>query len=148
MRKRVRDFNEEAVNFRWRVADSESTATYICLREAPVLTVIVGAKCKDEIALVADRKLTDFSGGPPQFREKVFGDFAHILIGYTGKESTFDLFRKYIVGENVLTRQSSDPYTFDNVIPKASSLVERFNLLVKKREYQIELLVAPHKGKN
>jgi len=58
------------------------------------LTVVIGAKCSDGIAMIADKKLTDLSGGDPQFRNKIRGDLGHILMGYTGSEGMFDIFRK------------------------------------------------------
>jgi hypothetical protein len=71
---------------------------YICLREPPVLTVVIGAVCSDGIAMIADKKLTDLLGGDPQFRDKILGDLGHILMGYTGLECMFDIFRKSVVG--------------------------------------------------
>jgi 20S proteasome alpha/beta subunit len=73
---------------------------YYSLSEPPLLTMITGAKCTDGIVLVADRKFTDYSSGSPQFCQKIFGDIEHILIGYTGWERTFDIFRKYMVNGN------------------------------------------------
>jgi 20S proteasome alpha/beta subunit len=71
---------------------------YYCLREPPLLTVIMGAKCIDGIILVADKKMTHEDGGF-EYHDKIFGDLLHILMGYTGWERTFDVFRKYIVGD-------------------------------------------------
>jgi hypothetical protein len=61
-----------------------NTSIYHCLREPPMLTVCIGAKCSDGPVLIADRKLTDTYGGQPQFRRKIFGDIEHVLTAYAG----------------------------------------------------------------
>ena len=68
----------------------ENKAIYNCLSEAPLLTVILGAKCSCGIVMVADRKCTDLLGGKPEFGMKIFGDLGHVIIGYTGRERMFD----------------------------------------------------------
>ena len=77
---------------------------YVSLNEAPLVTVIIGAKCKDGVVLVTDKKLTDiFDRIPPEFTNKLSGDIRHFLMGYTGLHEIFDIFRKAIVGDWVLT---------------------------------------------
>jgi hypothetical protein len=49
----------------------ENKAIYYCLGEAPLLTVIAGAKCFDGIVMVADRRFTDLIGGIPTFGMKI-----------------------------------------------------------------------------
>lgn len=44
---------------------------YCCFSQAPPLTVIVGAKCSDGIALVADRKLTNIFDESVRYDNKV-----------------------------------------------------------------------------
>lgn len=51
-------------------------------------------------------------------------------MGYTGWERTSDVFRKYIVGDLIINRDTEDFYTFNNYIPTASKSVKRFNKLV------------------
>jgi 20S proteasome alpha/beta subunit len=90
------------------------------------LTVIIGAKCKDGIILVADRKLT-YKDGRTIFRRKIFGDLAHILMGYTGDAEMFDIFRKYTVGEVMINRDDNKRYTIENLLSKVSKSIKRFN---------------------
>jgi 20S proteasome alpha/beta subunit len=74
------------------------------------------------------------------------GDLGHILKGYAGRNMSFDIFRKYIVGDTVLSERGHDPYTFDNVISRSATLVGRFNEIVKSKEYFFEILVVLHQG--
>jgi 20S proteasome alpha/beta subunit len=120
---------------------------YVCLREPPILTVVIGAKCSDGIAMIADKKLTDLSGGDPQFRNKIYGDLGHILMGYTGLEGMFDIFRKYVVGEVQLVF-SSNPYTFDNIMSRCSNPLGLLNTISSRHEYSLELLIAKHHKKD
>ena len=41
----------------------QETDRYQCLMKPPILTVVIGAKCSDGIALIADTKFTDMTGG-------------------------------------------------------------------------------------
>ena len=58
------------------------------------MTVIIGAKCSDGIILIADKRLTR-KNGKVIYNEKIFGDLAHFLIGYSGDTEMFDIFRRY-----------------------------------------------------
>jgi 20S proteasome alpha/beta subunit len=96
--------------------------------------------------LVADRKFTDYSSGSPQFCQKIFDDIEHILIGYTGWERTFDIFRKYMVGDLVINRHNVDRHhTYDNYIQVSSGSVRRFNnLVINNRRQLFKVLIAKH----
>jgi 20S proteasome alpha/beta subunit len=79
---------------------------YCCFSQAPPLTIIVGAKCSDGSALIADRKLTNIFDESVRYDNKLFGDLSHITMGYTGAEKIFDIFRKYVVGEVIINRDN------------------------------------------
>lgn len=119
---------------------------YICLREPPVLTVVIGAVCSDGIAMIADKKLTDLSGGDPKFRDKIRGDLGHILMGYTGLECMFDIFRKSVVGD-VHLMFPTNPYTFDNIMDMSRSPLELLNRISSTPIFSLELLIAKHQKK-
>lgn len=69
--------------------------------------------------------------------------------GLTGWERTFDVFRKYIVGDLIINRDTEDFYTFNNYIPTASKSVKRFNkLVVDKLKHRFEVLIAKHQRRN
>ena len=117
------------------------------MREPPLLTVIIGAKCSNGVALVADRKLTNIFGGKPEFRDKIFGDLGHFLMGYTGLEGLFDIFRKSVVGD-VQLMLKKDPYTFDNFVSRCAPPINLLNGIASRPDYYLEILIAKHLWKD
>jgi 20S proteasome alpha/beta subunit len=120
------------------------------LSELQILTVNIGAKCSDGIALIADRKYTNIILGKKNFDSKVFGDIAHFLTLFTGQYKAFDIFRKYVVGDMMINQNDNDiakHYTFNNIIPKFADLVKKFNESIDKLGPKFELLTALHQYK-
>ena len=115
---------------------------YPCLIDEQPLTVVIGAKCSDGIVLIADRKLTR-KNGEITYREKIFGDLPHVLIGYTGDVQMFDIFRRYTVGDLMIERDAVKRYTLDNLLSKVSSSIKDFNRLVESRPFKV-LMVSHH----
>jgi hypothetical protein len=105
--------------------------------------VIIGARCSDRITLVADRKLTNIFGGKLEFRDKIFGDLGHFLMGYTGLEGLFDIFRKSVVGDVQLMLRK-DPYTFDNFSSRCSFPINLLNGIASRPDLYIEILIIKH----
>ena len=120
------------------------TSIYHHLNEAPVLTVVIGAKCADGIVLIADRKYSSLIDREPIFDRKIFGDAAHFLIQFTGKLDAFDVFRKYILGDIVISKD----YTFLNVIDRSCNLVKKFNESIDASGPKFEVLTALHQRNN
>lgn len=123
----------------------EEKAIYVCQFEQSILTVIIGAKCIDGLVMVADKKVTDYLGNTRYYTNKIFADLEHILIGCGGGVDTFDIFRKYIVGDIWIWRDNKDnQYTFKNFIEKIKDSVLRFNKFVCKNNGYFEILVGKH----
>ena len=68
---------------------------YKSLREPPILTAVIGAKCSDGNVLVDDSKITRINSEKLEsaIKKKIGGDLAHFIISYTGPKLTFDIFR-------------------------------------------------------
>jgi 20S proteasome alpha/beta subunit len=114
------------------------------------LTVDIGAKCSDGIALIADKKYTNIILGKENFDKKLFGDIAHFLTLFTGQYKAFDIFRKYVVGDMIISQNHKDitkHYTFNNVIPKSADLVKKFNESIANLGPKFELLTVLHQHK-
>lgn len=127
------------------------TDIYCCFSQAPRLTVIIGAKCSDGIVLVADRKFTTEFDESVYYDTKLFGDLSHVTMGFTGKEKIFNIFRKCIVGDVIINRDSMDNnYTFTDLIPRMAQLVKEINQnLSQPNVYtSFQLLVAKHNFEN
>lgn len=111
-----------------------------------LLTVVIGTKCKDGIALIADKKLTNIIGGKDDEGIKIHGDLLHILMGYTGAVKMFDIFRKYVVGDVTITRDMVERYKYDNVVQTMSVLLKEFNESIGRQHSTFEMLVGKHLG--
>lgn len=127
-----------------------TSSLYHSLRNPPILTVVAGAKCSDGIALITDTKLTNIFGGKPRYGRKLFGDLKHMLMGYTGSEEVFDIFRKYVVGDVIINRGTSNCYTPDNSIEKIAKIVGKINRRMSdiRKKDDFELLIAQHRKNN
>jgi len=106
------------------------------------MTVVIGAKCSDGIVLIADRKLTG-KNGEVRYCEKVVGDLAHVLIGYTGDAQMFDIFRRYTAGDLIIERDGAKRYDLDNLLSKVSNSIRMFNKLVDCKPFKV-LMVSHH----
>lgn len=113
-----------------------------------LLTVVIGAKCRDGIVLIADKKLTNVIGGKDDEGIKIIGDLRHILIGYSGAKNMFDIFRKYVVGDIIITRDDHERYRYDNIMHTSASLITYFNTSLGKQNSAFELLVVKHMPNN
>lgn len=126
---------------------------YHSLAKPAILTVVIGARCSDGIALITDAKLTKIVGASTlkrKYGRKLFGDLAHLLFGYAGSEEVFDFFRKYIIGDIELNRDTSECYTIDNIITKIARVVEVINRRLGNSLIgdQFAIVIAQHRGEN
>lgn len=121
---------------------------YQALREPPILTAVIGAMCKDGIALIVDTKLTRGIDRKHRHKidEKISYDLEHFLIGYAGTRQTFKIFRQYIVG-NLILGQITRTDNFPNNISRACHCISELNQIVKEDD-TIELIAVNHNFKN
>jgi 20S proteasome alpha/beta subunit len=126
----------------------EDIDTYRCFKTPPILTAIIGAMCKDGIALIADTKLTHGIDRRHRHKidEKISYDLEHFLVGYAGTRQTFKIFRQYIVG-NLVLGQITRTDSFPDNISRASHCISKLNQIAKPSD-TIELLAVNHRFKN
>jgi 20S proteasome alpha/beta subunit len=117
---------------------------YQSLREPPILTAIIGAKCSDGIVLVADAKISRMNDEKLEsiIKKKIAGDRAHFLMSYTGPKLTFDIFRKFIVGD-LLIDLATNTMRFDNHIERVSNCINEINKVAASGN-KIEILAVSH----
>ena len=121
---------------------------YQSLREPPVLTAIIGAICLDGIVLVADSKITRINNEKLEstIKKKMAGDLAHFLMSYTGPKLTFDIFRKFIVGD-LLIDLATNTTRFNNHIERASNCIDEINKVAASGN-KIQILAVSHARRN
>jgi 20S proteasome alpha/beta subunit len=116
------------------------------LNEAAIsspMTLILGSRCKDGVVLVADKKVTLGYGADFDYREKLFGEIRHVIVGSSGSTDTFEYFRGYIMDYVRMHRNDRKSITFDNIITKLSEITYNINKKHKFQfEYSFNLLVA------
>ena len=66
------------------------------------------------------------------------------MMGYAGAVNMFDIFRKYVVGDVIITRDNTKRYQYNNIISTSSELIRHFNNSIGKQNSVFELLVAKH----
>jgi len=65
-------------------------------REAKDMTYILGARCKDGVVLIGDRKVTLEGGTDFSYEDKLFKDIHPIVVGSSGVAGLFDMFRNRV----------------------------------------------------
>jgi 20S proteasome alpha/beta subunit len=103
-----------------------------------------GAKCSDGVVIITDRLLRGMSD-VVIYKEKIFGDIEHVIIGYTGDVQMFDIIRRYTVVDVMIERDDSKRYTLDNLLSKLSNSVDTLNELVECRPFKV--LMVSHRTK-
>jgi 20S proteasome alpha/beta subunit len=122
---------------------------YQALREPPILTAVIGARCLDGIVLIADRKITRRVNNEKlesTFKKKIAGDLSHFLISYTGPKLTFDIFRKFMVGDLAIDL-ATNKMRFSTHISRAANCIKEINK-VAVLDNKIEILAVSHAGHN
>jgi 20S proteasome alpha/beta subunit len=120
---------------------------YKSLSEPPILTAVIGAECNDGIVLVADTKLVRGVDKQPEIKldEKIRADLEHFIVGYAGTEKTFEIFRKYMVGELML-EYSTQKLLHPNNVLRAAHCISKLNEVAKTE--QIKILAVNHQPEN
>jgi 20S proteasome alpha/beta subunit len=97
---------------------------------------------------VADTQLTRSVDSALEFMddEKIKGDFEHFIVGYAGTERTFEIFRKYMVGELTL-EWSTQKMLYSTNIQRAAHCLQMLNKIADK-ENTIKLLAVNHRPNN
>jgi 20S proteasome alpha/beta subunit len=68
-------------------------------------------------------------------------------MGYTGLRERFNIFRNAIVGDWLL-KLNTDPYNFDNYIPRCCDMIKALNGIARASSYSLQVLIGKHQFKN
>ena len=58
----------------------------------PPMTFILGARCKDGVVLISDKKVTLDYGADFDFRDKFFGDLRHVKLDLLARLTRLNIF--------------------------------------------------------
>lgn len=122
----------EALTYKYKNASSE-------------VTVIIAASCNDGVVIIGDRKVT-FQTSDPKYEDKLRGDLAHVIIGYAGSQGVFDIFRRYVIGDAILSEQENPDNYRRNLIPTIADKLRLFNTQFTKinSDYEFHIVVGRH----
>ena len=61
------------------------------------MTYILGARCKDGVVLVADRRFTVDEGSQYEYDNEILSNIPGIVIGFSGSRGVFEDFRNKVL---------------------------------------------------
>jgi len=108
----------------------------------PLLTLILGAKCLDGVALIADTKMTGIEGTFLGHEDKISGELRNVLFGFAGDGDMINIFRRYLVGDVIILRDSSDNYTDENLLIKLKEIMLMFKRARLGQYFGLKVMVA------
>lgn len=106
------------------------------------MTLILGACCEDGVVMVGDSKITAEMGTLIKYEPKVAAEFRNIIFGYAGAVDMFQVFRRYIVGDAVILRDSSQPYEFDNILEKIGDIMKVLLEARSRQYFKLDVMVG------
>jgi 20S proteasome alpha/beta subunit len=109
------------------------------LYKQPKMTYILGSRCKDGVVLIVDRKFTIDAGAGYEYDDKLFGDLAGVIVGFSGSRGTFEILRTRI-RDYVITEKG---VTIDKLVLKlADTILELGNKYGRGYDYGFDVLVG------
>ncbi len=107
------------------------------------VTYILGARCKDGVVLVSDRKFTT-SSGETQYQDKLFADKDFYVVGSSGTLGLFDKFRTEVIHAVIQMRKKKYEIGSHDFIQKVESIAWNLNKKYNKRNNNLmfEVLIG------
>jgi hypothetical protein len=98
--------------------------------------------------LVADQKISRGNNEKLEstIKKKIAGDLAHFVMSYTGPKLTFDIFRKFMVGD-LMIDSATNTKRFNFHIERASNCIDEINKVAASGN-RIQILAVSHDGHN
>jgi 20S proteasome alpha/beta subunit len=110
------------------------------INKRPLMTLILGSRCKDGTVLVADRKITIGNGEDFDYDDKLFGEIRHVVYGSAGMTTMFELFRGHVMN---YVNANPGEITYQNATVRLAQFAyEIFKKYDFRRDFYFEVLVA------
>lgn len=108
------------------------------------MTLVLGARCRDGVAMIADRKIVALGTGQfLRYEMKIYAPIRNVIFGYDGSTDMFDVFHKYVVGDLVILRD--DPvskYKPDNLFEKFCNTINILNRIRANQYFTLDIMVG------
>lgn len=105
------------------------------------MTFILGARCQDGIALVADTKFTVEAGSGNEFDWKIAGELHGVLTGFSGAREPFEEFRIRLREYRLQLEKKEETVTADRVKMMIREIMKSLDSQYGK-EYAFDLIVG------
>lgn len=106
------------------------------------MTLIIGGKCSNGVAIIADTKITGTEGTFLGHEQKLHGELTNVLFGCAGSLDMIDLFRMCAVGQVVMLRDSPEKYTDINLHDKIKEIMYLFTRIRNGEFFQLTIMIA------
>jgi len=106
------------------------------------LTLIIGGKCPNGVAIIADTKITCIEGTFFGYEQKLYGELTNVLFGCAGNLDIIYLFRMCVVGQVVMLRDAPDKYTDINLLDKIKEIMCLFKRIRNGEFFQLTIMIA------
>lgn len=113
------------------------------------LTLILGAKCTDSVAITTDTKVMGIERTFLGHEHKISGELRNVIFGCAGAVGVINIFRKYIVGDVIILRDSLEKYTDENLLCKLKEIIFTFKCARVSQYFCLKIMVArlfPHQN--
>jgi len=112
------------------------------------LTYILGARCKDGVVLIGDRKVTLEGGTDFEYSDKIFMDIPPIIVGSSGVAGLFDKFRRRVARYLMSHREeASDIENFIEAIENITrELNDRYRTILRGNYFDVLIGILAQDG--
>lgn len=107
------------------------------------MTLVLGARCSDGVAIIADTKITGQEGTFFGHEPKLYGELHNIIFGCAGSKKMVQLFRRYVLGDVTALRDSPDlEYTNLNLFDKLKEIMNFFRDVREGNDYLLAVMIG------
>ena len=84
------------------------------------MILVLGARCTDGVAMVADRKIVDLATKQLlKYNIKIHAPIRNVIFAYGGSADMFNVFHRYVVGDIMILRYNKrDQYNQENLFQR------------------------------
>jgi 20S proteasome alpha/beta subunit len=107
------------------------------------MTLVLGAPCKDGVAIIADKKIVDLA--TKQFLKydlKIRAPIRNVIFGYSGSTDMFEVFHRYVVGDLMILRDDQAKYTQENLLQKFGSIMHILRKIRNNMDFALDVIVG------
>lgn len=107
------------------------------------MTLVLGARCTDGVAMVADKKMVDLATKQfLMYDTKIHAPIRNVIFGYGGSADMFDVFHRYVVGDIMILRDDESKYTQENLFQKFGNIMHKLRKIRNNMDFVLDVMVG------